>query len=555
MKRVALLGATGSIGRQALEIVATHPGLELAAASSGSTPIDGLAPLTQVGGDLTELLDRAEPDVVLNAVVGFAGVPATFWALERGVDLALANKESLVAGGELAVAAWRRGGGRLLPVDSEHSAALQLLESRASDTVDSIVLTASGGPFRGRSRAELADVTPSDALAHPTWSMGPEDHGRLGDAHEQGAGTDRGALPLRPRLRPDRGCRAPDVGRARGRPVPRRRRARAPGLPRHASADLLCPDIPGARWDADRATRSRGRADPGVRRARPRGLPVPCPRARRGRGRRHRSLRRSTPRTRWPSQPSSTANCPSSVSPTSSSARSRRSTASPWARSPSWPDRRRSPKSCRGPHARAGSLDDAVNIAVAIGGLAFLILIHEAGHFVTALAVKMKPRRFYIFFPPALVKWHAQRHRIRHRLDPAGRLREDPRDAQACGRRSRRPSRAGPERGAVARRGGGSGRAGARRGALRRRPGRARGSPRESRGASTSRRARARPPIAASPTSTTRSRRRPTGVRRRRSASRSSSPARPRTTSLPSSRWRLCSCSACRPARPASWRR
>src|SRR5213595_3418597 len=128
MKRVALLGATGSIGRQALEIVETHPELELVAAASGSQPIDGLAPLTQVGGDLTELLERAEPDVVLNAVVGFAGLPATLWALERGVTLALANKESLVAAGELATEAWRRGAGRLLPVDSEHSAAYQCLE-------------------------------------------------------------------------------------------------------------------------------------------------------------------------------------------------------------------------------------------------------------------------------------------------------------------------------------------------------------------------------------------------------------------------------------------
>ena len=174
MKRVALLGATGSIGRQALEIVAAHPELELVAASSGSTPIDGLAPLTQVGGDATELLERAEPDVVLNAVVGFAGVPATFWALEQGVDLALANKESLVAGGDLAVSAWRRGGGRLLPVDSEHSAAFQLIDGQPAEAVDSLVLTASGGPFRGRGRAELAGVTPAEALAHPTWSMGPK---------------------------------------------------------------------------------------------------------------------------------------------------------------------------------------------------------------------------------------------------------------------------------------------------------------------------------------------------------------------------------------------
>jgi 1-deoxy-D-xylulose-5-phosphate reductoisomerase len=174
VRRIALLGATGSIGRQALEIVEAHPELELVAAASGSTPIDGLAPLTQVGGDLTELLERAQPDLVLNAVVGFAGLPATLWCLERGVDLALANKESLVAGAELATAAHRRGGGRLLPVDSEHSALHQCLEGRAPETVQSIVLTASGGPFRGRSREELADVTPQEALAHPTWNMGPK---------------------------------------------------------------------------------------------------------------------------------------------------------------------------------------------------------------------------------------------------------------------------------------------------------------------------------------------------------------------------------------------
>jgi 1-deoxy-D-xylulose-5-phosphate reductoisomerase len=174
MKRVAVLGVTGSIGRQALEIVESHTELELAAAASGSQPIDGLAPLTQVGGDLTELLDRAEPDVVLNAVVGFAGLSATLWALERGVTLALANKESLVAAGELALEARERGGGLLLPVDSEHSAAFQCLEGRTPDQVHSLVLTGSGGPFRGRTRDELEDVTPDEALAHPTWQMGPK---------------------------------------------------------------------------------------------------------------------------------------------------------------------------------------------------------------------------------------------------------------------------------------------------------------------------------------------------------------------------------------------
>jgi 1-deoxy-D-xylulose-5-phosphate reductoisomerase len=169
MKRIALLGATGSIGRQALEVIDANEGLELVAATSGSTPIDGLAPLTQVGGDPTGLLERAEPDVVLNATLGFAGLPATMWALEHGITLALANKESLVAAGELALGAHVRGGGSLIPVDSEHSALFQCAQLGEPE---SIVLTASGGPFRGRTRDELGDVTAEQALAHPTWNMG-----------------------------------------------------------------------------------------------------------------------------------------------------------------------------------------------------------------------------------------------------------------------------------------------------------------------------------------------------------------------------------------------
>jgi 1-deoxy-D-xylulose-5-phosphate reductoisomerase len=179
MTRVALLGATGSIGRQALEIIEAHSELTLCAAMSGTRALDAVRAahpdaLVQVGGEPTQLLDASEPDVVLNAIVGFAGIRATLWALEHGVTLALANKESLVAGGALAQAAHGRGGGLLIPVDSEHSAIYQCLEGREQATVDSLVLTASGGPFRGRSREELLTVTVEEALAHPTWSMGPK---------------------------------------------------------------------------------------------------------------------------------------------------------------------------------------------------------------------------------------------------------------------------------------------------------------------------------------------------------------------------------------------
>jgi 1-deoxy-D-xylulose-5-phosphate reductoisomerase len=176
-RRVALLGATGSIGRQALEVVGGHPDLHLCALQSGMASLDALAAEygvehVQVGGDPRRLLEASRPDAVLNAIVGFAGVHATLWSLEHGILLALANKESLVAAGELARSAHERGGGLLVPVDSEHSAVFQCLEGRDARTVDSLVLTASGGPFRGRARAELGSVTVEQALAHPTWSMG-----------------------------------------------------------------------------------------------------------------------------------------------------------------------------------------------------------------------------------------------------------------------------------------------------------------------------------------------------------------------------------------------
>ena len=121
---------------------------------------------------VAQLAAESGADVVLNAVVGAAGLDATLAALEAGIDVALANKESLVAGGPLVREALARGGARLLPVDSEHSALHQLLAGEEPDAVEALIVTASGGPFRGRSAAELSEVTAEQALRHPTWTMG-----------------------------------------------------------------------------------------------------------------------------------------------------------------------------------------------------------------------------------------------------------------------------------------------------------------------------------------------------------------------------------------------
>jgi len=122
--------------------------------------------------DLGELIEASAPDLVLNALVGAAGLQPTLAALERGIPVALANKETLVAGGEIVAGVQARTGAPLIPVDSEHSAVFQLLAQVPRERVETIVLTASGGPFRGRTSRELADVGAADALAHPTWSMG-----------------------------------------------------------------------------------------------------------------------------------------------------------------------------------------------------------------------------------------------------------------------------------------------------------------------------------------------------------------------------------------------
>ena len=194
--KVLILGSTGSIGTQALEVIAENPDrfevVGLAAgggnpdllarqrAETGVTNIavadpaaaEKLGEVTYSGPDgVTRLVENTQADVVLNALVGALGLQPTLAALASGARLALANKESLVAGGPLVVKAARPG--QIVPVDSEHSALAQCLRSGSADEVAKLVLTASGGPFRGWSAAQLEPVTPEQAGAHPTWNMGP----------------------------------------------------------------------------------------------------------------------------------------------------------------------------------------------------------------------------------------------------------------------------------------------------------------------------------------------------------------------------------------------
>lgn len=191
---VAILGATGSIGRSATAVLERHPDAFRVVALTGNRNADALAELeARFQPSFVALVDDArerragwatgpealleaarhpDADVVLNAVVGAAGLEATLVALEAGKRLALANKESLVAGGSLVLDALRKGGGELIPVDSEHSAILQCLRRFGDATVRRLILTASGGAFREWDAEALAAVRPEDALRHPTWDMG-----------------------------------------------------------------------------------------------------------------------------------------------------------------------------------------------------------------------------------------------------------------------------------------------------------------------------------------------------------------------------------------------
>jgi 1-deoxy-D-xylulose-5-phosphate reductoisomerase len=197
VRRILIVGSTGSIGTQALDVVERSGDLEVVGLAAGSSwrrlteqaarfgvlrvalaDPDAAARAAEhaevevlAGPEgLVELITDTNCDLVLNALVGSAGLGPTVAALGEGLDLALANKESLVVGGELVTALAEATGARLIPVDSEHSALYQLVAAEAPGSVERLVLTASGGPFRGRT--DLDDVTPDDALAHPTWDMG-----------------------------------------------------------------------------------------------------------------------------------------------------------------------------------------------------------------------------------------------------------------------------------------------------------------------------------------------------------------------------------------------
>jgi 1-deoxy-D-xylulose-5-phosphate reductoisomerase len=203
MKRLLILGSTGSIGTQALDVVSRAPeAFELVGLSAGTAHEALIAQAREHGvrrvalsdpdagaraaelwteGEvlagpegLVRLVAESEADLVLNAIVGSAGLGPTIVALTEGIDVALANKESLVVGGELVTALAEATGAQIIPVDSEHSAMHQLIyaETGRVGTIDRLVVTASGGPFRGRSREELEHVTVEEALKHPTWAMG-----------------------------------------------------------------------------------------------------------------------------------------------------------------------------------------------------------------------------------------------------------------------------------------------------------------------------------------------------------------------------------------------
>ena len=318
-RRLLLLGATGSIGTQALDVVGRSDDLEVVGLSAGRAwePLvaqarelgvrrialadaDAAARAAEAWTDgevlagpegLVRLVIESEADLVLNALVGSAGLGPTIAALGEGIDLALANKESLVVGGELVTQLAEATGARLLPIDSEHTALHHLLRAVPPGALERMTITASGGPFRGRRREELAGVTVDEALAHPTWAMGGKitiDSATLMNKglevmeahHLFGVPYDRIDVIVHPQSIVHGTVTTADGAQLAHLGMPDMRIAIAYALHHPDVAEL-----PTARLSLPEV------GAPGLRARRPRGLPVPAPGPRRRRRGRHRAVR------------------------------------------------------------------------------------------------------------------------------------------------------------------------------------------------------------------------------------------------------------------------
>ena len=401
---------------------------------------------------LVELITESDCDLVLNAIVGSAGLVPTVATLGEGIDLALANKESLVVGGELVTQLAEATGAAIIPVDSEHSALHQLLAGERPGTVDRLILTASGGPFRGRTPDQLADVTVEQALAHPTWAMGGkitidsatlmnkgleliEAHHLFGTPYEQIDVVVHPQSIVHSLIQLCDGATLAHLG--------------YPDMRVPISYALHYPervDVPVQPLDL--AASGRSTFEPVddetfacLALAREAGAPAAPRRA------------RSTPPTRsrctrsWPAGsrscdiaavieetlerlPATPVHSFDSLAEADARARTRRRRAGG-----SSHERLSEPLK---PACHTERLDV---LRLAFLGFSALIILHEAGHFVAAKAVGMRVERFSLFFGPMLVK-SPRRDRVRDRPDPARRLREDHRDE---------PERGAPARGRAAR--------------------------------------------------------------------------------------------------------
>ena len=433
VKRVLILGSTGSIGEQALDVISRSDELEVAGLSAATgwerlleqaATVDvGLVALADPeaaraargsgwkGEVLTgeegmlELIGRSEADIVLNAIVGSAGLGPTIAALSGGIELALANKESLVVGGELVMALSEAAEARILPVDSEHSALHQLIRGEPAGSVDRLVLTASGGPFRGR--VDLTGISREEALAHPTWDMGGKisidsatlmNKGlELIEAHHLfGLGYDEIDVVVHPQSLIHSLIHLADGSTLAhlGHPDMRVPIAYALFGPERLELPVEHLDLA-----EDRLLDVRG--------ARHRDLRLPAPGARSGGDGRDRSLhpqrrqrgrRRRLPRRRAAlhrhrrgRRAGARSGPGSDADPLPGPLRLRRRGPRPRGRGGR---RRRRTHSIRKRERRRMSW------FFAIAGFCALVVLHEAGHFTAAKVVGMRVEKFFLFFPP-----------------------------------------------------------------------------------------------------------------------------------------------------------